>query len=191
MIDIVEVFEEQVTTLGWTFSYGNAANNNLLSSSLDVDEIYFILDPVTRVPLFTEFGSIESTTFNGQFLLVVKSTIDNNYHNQKGQDKATGKYEKNIKPLLEVELAKLQNYFNCSEHQITGWSIIDAINVLDVNTDGVVVTYSLTTLQSSLFNPPPRDLAEAIALAHLKRVTAEQGFVEDFNCLVNEILELL
>ena len=34
-------------------------------------------------------------------------------------------------------------------------------------------------------------LAESLALAHVKRVNEDQGFVEDFDCLVSQIKELL
>ena len=110
------------------------------------DRIYFLLDPIIRVPTFSEFGGRGNITFTGSFMLVVKSTIDNVYDNQKGQDATDGKYQKNIKPLLEIELLKLEDSINCSDYQITGWSIVDAVNALDANMDGIIVTYGISVL---------------------------------------------
>ena len=145
MTDIVGIFESYADTLGWSFSYGNKANNNLLQSDREVDKIYFLLDPVTRTKNKSEFGGNGVVSFNGQFLLVVKSNLDNVYHNQKGIDKTNGRYEKNIKPLL-TQLELLENELDCSDYQINEWSIIDAVNALDANTDGVVVTFRVSTL---------------------------------------------
>ena len=57
----------------------------------------------------------------------------------------TGKYEKNIKPLL-VNLELLENVIDCSQYEIESWSIVDAINALDVNMDGIIVTFRIKTL---------------------------------------------
>ena len=145
MIDFVKILEDHATTLGWQFSYGNKANQNLLISDKVSDRIYLILDPVTRVKAKSENGGIGEITFNGSFLLLVKSNLDNVYHNQKNKDKTEGKYEKNIKPLLDG-LESLESLIDCSDVQILSWSVIDAINVFDANTDGIIVTYSTKTL---------------------------------------------
>ena len=145
MIDIVGILENYSGTLGWSFSYGNKANNNLLQSNKVENQIYFLLDPVTRTKNKSEFGGNGRISFNGQFLLVVKSNLDNVYHNQKDKVKTDGKYEKNIKPLL-TQLELLENELDCSDYQIEEWSIVDAVNALDVNTDGLVVTFRISTL---------------------------------------------
>ena len=69
MVDLVGVLENNCNTLGWKFSYGNTANNNLLTSDLDSDLIYFLLDPVRRVKAKSEYGGQGEITFNGNFLL--------------------------------------------------------------------------------------------------------------------------
>jgi len=144
MTDIVGIFETHCTALGWKFSYGNASNQNLLRSDKVDGEIYFLLDPVTRNIAGSEFGGDGEVTFNSSFLLVVKSNLDNVYHNQKEVDKTTGKYEKNIKPLL-TELATFKSLVDCSDYEVEEWSIVDAINALDVNTDGLLVTFKIKT----------------------------------------------
>lgn len=167
-MDIVDVFERYANSYGWRFSYGNKANQNLLQSNLIDNEIYMILDPVTRLRASSEYGGRGEQTFNGSFLLVVKSTIDQVYHNQTNQDTyrnrvvskggvlvdnecaeniVLGKYIENIKPLLNTEIIKLEDDIDCSSYERLSWSIVDIVNALDVNTDGIVVTYSLKTLQ--------------------------------------------
>ena len=147
MTDFVQILEDHATSLGWGFSYGNAANTNLFRSDSIVDKIYLLLDPVTRSHVGSINGGIGETTFSGSFMLLVKSNLDNNYHNQKGQDKSSGKYEKNILPLLD-SLGSLKSLIDCSDVEILsgGWVVVDAINALDANMDGVIVTYSVKTL---------------------------------------------
>jgi len=147
MSDFVQILEQHATTLGWGFSYGNAANRNLFRSDSIVDKIYLLLDPVTRSHVGSSTGGIGETTFSGSFMVVVKSNLDNNYHNQKGQDKTQGKYEKNILPLL-TSLGSLKSLIDCSDYEILpgGWVVIDAINALDANMDGVIITYGVKTL---------------------------------------------
>ena len=146
MTDLYTILKAHATTLGWKFSYGNAANKNLLASDRVDGEIYLLLDPITRVTAFSDNGGEGIKTFTGSFMLLVKSTIDNVYDNQKGQDATDGKYQKNIKPLLEVDIKLLEDLINCTDYQITNWSIVDVVNALDVNTDGIIVTYGISVL---------------------------------------------
>lgn len=147
MVDFVEILEGHATALGWKFGYGNAANKNLLQSNSVAGEISLLLDPVTRSHVGSENGGIGETTFTGSFMVLVKSNLDNVYHNQKNKDKTNGKYEKNIKPLLEA-LSSLKSLIDCSDIEINtgGWVVVDAVNALDANMDGIIVTYSVKTL---------------------------------------------
>lgn len=143
MTDLVEVIETHCNTIGWKFSYGNKANQNLLKSNLIDGEITLILDPIKRSKAKSEFGGNGVITFTSSFLLVVKSNLDNTYYKQKGV--TNGKYTKNIKPLLTA-LESLENILDCSDYEIEQWEIDDIINVLDVNMDGIVVTFKLSIL---------------------------------------------
>ena len=168
MSDIVDVFEKYANSYGWRFSYGNKYNQNLLQSDLIDGQIYMLLDPVTRQRPSSEYGGRGEKTFNGSFLLVVKSTIDQVYHNQTNEDSfrnrittsdgvlvdnecadpiVLGKYIENIKPLLDTEIVKLEDDIDCSNIERPTWSVNDVTNIFDANMDGIVVTYSLKTLQ--------------------------------------------
>lgn len=173
MADIVDDFERYADSLGWKFSYGDRQNRNLLESDREEGLVYMLLDPVTRGRAFSINGGEGNQTFSGSFMLVVKSTIDQVYHNQQNSTEPDflfskrakeldggfivasdcgfdvvqlGKYIENIKPLLNTEIRKLESLINCGDYAITNWSIIDVINALDVNTDGIIVTYNLTIL---------------------------------------------
>jgi len=73
MTDIVGVFETHAESLGWTFNYGNKANQNLLTSERVVGRKYFLLETVTRTVQGSEFGGEGEIEFSGDFLLLVKS----------------------------------------------------------------------------------------------------------------------
>lgn len=145
MTDLVEIIENHCTNLNWYFSYGNKSNQNLLQSDRVEGQVYLLLDPITREKAKGEYGGSGVITFSGQFLLVVKSNLDNVYHNQKGVEKINGKYEQNIKPLL-TSLELLEDEIDCSNYNIDSWQIIDVVNALDVNTDGLLVTFKISVL---------------------------------------------
>ncbi len=146
MTDLVNVWRTQVESLNWYFSYGNAANRNLLSSDLEADKLYFLMDTITRDKETSEFGGTGEVTFTGNFMLVIKSNLDNVYDNQKDVAYTDGKYDKNIRPIIETNLVEFEDYINCSNYEITSWSFIDAVNVLDMNLDGVIVTFTVKKL---------------------------------------------
>jgi len=141
MQDIVRTFNEHANTLGWKFSYGNQANINLLQSDL-TDDVYMLVDPTRRTKEFSEFGGSGYKVFEGSFLLVVKSNLDQVYYS----DTNEGKYSKNIEPLLNVDLPKLENEINCSDYQIVSWNVIDVTDIYDVNLDGLIVNYKIRVL---------------------------------------------
>jgi hypothetical protein len=142
MVDLVEVIETHCNTLGWKFSYGNKSNQNLLKSN-KLDEITLLLDPITRSKEKSEYGGTGKITFSSSFLLVVKSNLDNVYYKQK--ESTTGKYIENIKPLL-TSLELLEDILDCSDYEIEQWDIEDIVNALDVNMDGIIVTFKISKL---------------------------------------------
>tara|TARA_R110002049_G_scaffold309180_1_gene518139 strand:- start:27204 stop:27719 length:516 start_codon:yes stop_codon:yes gene_type:complete len=167
--DIIEDFQRYSSQLNWVFSYGNKANQNLLQSDLDKEKIYLILDPVTRTKTFSEFGGFAGISFSGSFILVVKSTIDQTYYGQTEEERfvnrastldqsfnvenncldtqyRAGKYNENIKPLIELQISDLENIFNCSDYKIDEWRITDVTDIFDANLDGIIVNFRISTL---------------------------------------------
>lgn len=142
-MDIIDWIEQAVETLGWVFSYGNKANQNLLMSDMVDDRKYFLLDPVRTTEGVSEMGGDGEQTFSGSFMLLVKSDLDNVYHNQSElQDKNDGKYNKNIKP-LKTELKAFKDVVDCSDYTRESWEIVDIVDALDINADGLLVTFTL------------------------------------------------
>ena len=145
MTDLVGILETHSTSLDWKFSYGNKSNQNLLRSDLLTGKKYFLLDPIKRVKTKSEFGGTGIITFSGSFMLLVKSNLDMVYHNQKDVAPSSGRYESNIEPLL-TQLETFEDILDCSTYEIKSWEIIDVINQLDANLDGIIVTFSISTL---------------------------------------------
>ena len=144
-MDIVDYIEQEVETLGWVFSYGNKANQNLILSDLTEGETYFLLDIVQESETVSEFGGEGDVEYSGTFMIIVKSDLDNVYHTQQGQDKTKGKYNKNIKP-LKTSVNLFKDVIDCSDYERQQWSKLEVINELDVNFDGLIVTYKLKKL---------------------------------------------
>ncbi len=145
-MDIVDYIETEVEKLGWVFSYGNKANQNLLVSTLTEGEIYFLLDPVKESDIgVSEFGGEGEIEYSGTFMILVKSDLDNVYHAQQGQDKEKGRYNKNIKP-LKTSVNLFKDVIDCSDYKRELWEKIEVINELDVNFDGLIITYKLNKL---------------------------------------------
>jgi hypothetical protein len=141
-MDIIDYIEEQVELLGWVFSYGNKANQNLLVSEIKDERIYFLLDPIVTSELPSPFGGDGEQTFTGTFLLLVKSNIDEVYHTQRNTPSVKGKYNKHIKP-LKTELNTFKSVIDCSDYKRDAWSITEIINEMDVNFDGLVISFTL------------------------------------------------
>lgn len=169
MVDFVGVLESFAVAQGFRFSYGNKANQNLIYSDLVAGRIYLLLDPITRQKSFSENGGEGIKTFSGSFLFGVKADMDKTYYNQESGETFEnntealeggfvvpntcdpnifneGKYGAYIKDLLENQLTKIEDAINCSEYQINSWSIVDAINQLDINLDGLIVTFNVSIL---------------------------------------------
>lgn len=142
-MDVVKYIQTEVEALGWTFSYGNKANQNLLESNKDLSEIYFLLDPVeTDEPNTSEFGGDGDITHTIRFMLMVKSDIDNVYFEQKNVELGKGKYDKNILP-LKTQLKLFKDVIDCSIYERTGWRTVEGINILSANLDGLIVNTTL------------------------------------------------
>lgn len=144
MIDVVQLFADQATALGLDFDFGTRAMTNLLASDSVSDRVYLRLEsPIRWSRELDTFGAGKAQA-SGRFLLVVKSDLDNVVYQQKGKAAADGKYVKNVLPLLTHADGLLTGLIGCSDIEVTSWSAIDGYNMLDTNTDGLIVEFSLT-----------------------------------------------
>jgi len=139
-MDIVKFIQTEAILLGWKFSYGNEANNNLIESTKEIDTIYLMLDPViTDEPDTSEFGGDGDISHTIRFMLLVQSDLDNVYFEQKEGEEDKGKYIKNILP-LKTELKFFKDVIDCSRFERTGWRILEVIDVKGANFDGLILT---------------------------------------------------
>lgn len=147
MIDIVEVLREVTEGLGWVFHYGRRDFANLVTAGSENDsKNYFFMDPVTRSPIYNEFGSrTGEEKYNGYFMILSKSDLDEVYDGQLNVDPVSGKYKKNIQPKLRALAIDFENRLHCtSEVTVVKMVISDVINLFDENFDGILVNYEFS-----------------------------------------------
>ena len=143
MKDFTRVLQEYCVANDISYHYGRKANLNLLQSDLLADKVYLLHEASPRRAGYNSTGTgIEKYTFIGKFFLMVKSTIDMPYFNEKQADGSISKYTLNIEPLLNL-FETMGNDFGCTDFEVSQWECIDAINVFDANKDGVIVTYNI------------------------------------------------
>lgn len=120
---------------GWGFFYGRRDFQNLQSDLEDTDKIYSFLDPVVIDNKYGEYGSLESSTHTGSFMLLKSSELDEGYEDR---------YLTDIKPLIEEKVAVVMKVLSCGEYTINNIRTTEVINLFDYGYDGVVINYSIT-----------------------------------------------
>lgn len=143
MKDFTRILQDYCNANNISYHYGNRQSLNLLQSDTDVGKIYLFHDATSlrRGQWNTTNTKIESYLFIGKFFLIVKSTMDMPYFNEKQLNDDTSKYTINIEPLLDIyEL--IGNHFGCTDVEITQWESQDVVNIFDKNTDGLMITYT-------------------------------------------------
>jgi len=145
MVDIVTLFKDRAESLNFTFDYGTKAMTNLLRSNMVTSEIYFLLgSPLNWKREASSFG-LGRSYVEGSFILVVKSKLDNVTYRQKNQNEDDGKYLKNVKPLLD-KLEEFESLMLCVGDNFEVVNAIDGYNLLDANTDGLIVDFKYTAV---------------------------------------------
>ena len=145
MKDIVRILEEYFTSKEVIYHYGQKANLNLLGSKTDFRDLqpYFLHNKNKRITNFGRYGSVTGHTFTGDAFLVVKSSPDMPYYKEKTDFRAVNKYETNIEPLLELFYGFAASTY-CADLEVRQWNADDVVDLLDVNFDGLYITYTIT-----------------------------------------------
>ncbi len=145
MIDLPNIFKGLAEAKGFKFDYGTRAMLNLLRSNLVSSDVYFLLSsPLTWGEQQTTWGA--TPTVRGNFLLVVKSNIDEVIYASKDRDETTTKYNTNVLPLMQ-QLQEFRTALGfCDDFTIRSWKVIDGYNILDANTDGLIVDFELSKI---------------------------------------------
>ena len=138
---LAEKIKEISNTLGWKFNQGSDVWQNLVDFADDSEkpfeekQIYCLLLWNDDETIFNDFSTPTRINFTGEFVLVVRSRMDDVDYNQK--------YDNHIKNLKKV----LQNFYNqfglCEDFNISRAKESEVVNVYDNNLDGVKVNYSI------------------------------------------------
>ena len=145
--------------LGWNWSYGRRDFQNLEEpEAADDPKPFFFMDPPVREDERSSDSGLKTgwTKVSGKFMILLKSDLDQNYDQQKGQAKEDGKFDKHIKPVIEDKLDsngevvehalinQLENIISCPPYDwhIKAQRVQEVINLFDNNYDGALVTFS-------------------------------------------------
>jgi len=146
-----KLFEDFCTTNGWLFDYGRADFHNLydLESSEassdgvedqdgteDVGSIIMFLDPLQFNDNLNDYGLTESRVWTGSMIISHTSNFDEENYNER--------FEKYIKPLISGGYELLKSSLRCeSDYTLTRIQGVEIINSMDLNCDGLVVSFSI------------------------------------------------
>lgn len=151
MTDIVEILREIVETgLGWEFTYGRKDFQNLEpAESEDDPKTYFFLDPVSRDPIYSTSGTFTGVSdYEGFFMILSKSQMDEVYDNQQETDADDGKYRKYINPKIQLLYGDFGKKLGCVDSvQIIRMKGTDVINMFDTNFDGLLVNFKFKVFE--------------------------------------------
>lgn len=124
------------TTNNWVFQYSRRDFSNLFDEVEQPNMPHIFLDPVQIDTTFDEYNTVNSTQYNGSFMVLMSSDIDEVDYDYK--------YQNHIKPIITNTLGIIKEAIQCDgEKTIQLWREIEIINALDYNFDGVVVTYTI------------------------------------------------
>jgi hypothetical protein len=149
MRDFTRILQDYCSANNISYHYGRMSNLNLLRSDLVDGQVYLLHEASPRRAIMnTTKTLIEKYEFVGKFFLVVKSNLDQHYFNEKQGAESESKYEANIEPLLNLFESIGNTLLGCGDdYEVNQWECIDVVNVLDVNKDGVLVTYNVTSYE--------------------------------------------
>ncbi len=136
---LVEKLKEFNENLSWKFNYGADQWQNLQDfeddSDLDFDDRakYFLLLWKDRTYDINDFGAIEGYSFEGEFVLCVRSKFDDPDYNFKYEDHIAA---------LEKEVIKVFDGFSfCEGWTVKSWREVEVSNQYDTNIDGLKVRF--------------------------------------------------
>lgn len=136
---LVNKFKVLSEGLNWFFNYGDYSWQNLNDFRDDCDQenqsIAFLLLWKDREKIFNDHNAITAEVFEGEFLLVVRSRMDDRDHNQK--------YEKRISK-VEAKADTFQELISdCDNLFIKYWKETEIENVFDTNVDGLKIRFKI------------------------------------------------
>lgn len=136
---LVDKFKEIAEGLGWFFNYGDYHWQNLNDFEDDTElieqSIAFLLLWKDREKHINDFNVVVAETFEGEFIMAVRSRIDDADHNSK--------YEQRIKQIENKTGAFSDLITDCDSLFIQYWKETEVENALDTNVDGIKVKFRI------------------------------------------------
>lgn len=121
----------------WPFIYARQDWQNLYDDIEKKNVSYVFLDPVERDKVRNDTNVVEAIIYSGRFMIVRSSDIDEESYDDRYQDY--------IKPILEADILTIEEALSCVyEVEFSQWKIIELINFLDYNLDGLIVNFNIT-----------------------------------------------
>jgi hypothetical protein len=130
-----EILEEIAAESNYIFEYARRDHLNLFDDVSNDLVPHLFVDPIIEDEVHDDMNVLEQTNYSGNFMFVMSSDLD--------EESYAFRYENYIKP-LRVELKKLKDSVSCGyEVTFKQWRIVEVINMLDQNMDGLVVSFNI------------------------------------------------
>lgn len=132
-----EILEAIALANNFPFEYSRHDYRNLFDEIEQENISHIFLDPVKITDNDNDEGVTESKTYEGFFLVVFSSSID------EGDYEA--RFDKYIKPIVTGDLKTIKHEIRCGNKTTFNiWRYTEVINMLDYNFDGLMVDYNVT-----------------------------------------------
>lgn len=129
-----EILRNIAQVQGWSYLYGRSDFQNLFDS--DTQDVTMFVDPIEVEDEFNEAGVTEKTIHSGNFMLLFSSDIDEVDYDTR--------YQNYIKPLISSAMSEIKKALQCNNNvMIQRWKIVEVINMLDNNGDGIICTFQV------------------------------------------------
>lgn len=129
-----EILRNIAQVQGWSYLYGRSDFQNLFDS--DTQDVTMFVDPIEVEDEFNEAGVTEKTIHSGNFMLLLSSGIDEVDYDTR--------YQNYIKPLISSAMSEIKKALQCNNSvMIQRWKIVEVINMLDNNGDGIICTFQV------------------------------------------------
>jgi hypothetical protein len=182
-------FEDLALRLGMVFSYGRRDHINLLNFADGDTTRRFILFPLKETNNFSaDSGFKIKTIYSGSFGVVERSSLDEYYNEQKG-DESEGKYKKHIEP-IKLAVATMLDEIQCDNSlSVQSWVVDEVINLLDFNADGVIVSFSIVWDGRAMIVTPDSPYWEVIRSynTYLQRFINDGYTITNSECVLDEL----
>lgn len=160
MKDVVRYFEDFALAKDWVYTYGTMSALNLkMNKEVDYtadepvidDNIYMLAEPTVRRYGMSTGGNtnVSNVTFTGALMIVQQSNLADPYFAEMNTDPLlyeeqinNSKYVKHVEPRLN-DMPDMIKHFVCNDLTVISWEVVDWIDYLDENRDGILIRYVL------------------------------------------------